>query len=177
MTLARFRACLPVVLSHEGGYVDDPHDPGGATNKGVTLATARAFGLDMDGDGDVDKADVRALTVEAVGPVYHRGYWLASSADACAPGLDYMVFDCAVNQGVGRATKFLQRVAGVADDGMVGPVTLKAVAALNARKAVFAYADLRDAHYRSLPTFGRFGKGWLRRLAEVKAKALLDVVS
>lgn len=175
MSLQRFQTCLSRVLQHEGGYSDDPQDPGGATKLGVTLATARAYKLDMDGDGDVDKADMKALTPAAVGPVYHRGYWLASSADACPVGLDYMVFDCAVNQGVGRAVKYLQRVAGAVEDGMVGPATLAAVKRLDARKAVFAFSDLRDAHYRSLPTFGRFGRGWLNRLASVKAQALLDI--
>lgn len=171
MSLARFQICLPLILKHEGGYVDDPKDPGGATNKGVTLATARAFVLDMDHDGDVDKADVKALTDEAVAPVYHRGYWLASSADLCPPGLDYVVFDCAINQGVGRATRWLQTVAGVKPDGLVGPKTIAAVSTLNRPMAISLYADMREDHYRSLSTFGRFGKGWLRRLEEVQAKA------
>lgn len=176
MTLARFQTCLPRILKHEGGYVDDPHDPGGATKLGVTLATARAFKLDMDGDGDVDKADVKALTPEAVGPVYHRGYWLASSAEICGPGLDYVVFDCAVNQGVGRATKWLQTVAKVTPDGVIGPVSIKAIQALDLGRAIKEFCRLREAHYRSLPTFGRFGKGWLNRLNEVQAKALEDAI-
>lgn len=171
MTLARFQACLPLILQHEGGYVDDPKDPGGATNLGVTLATARAFGLDLDHDGDVDKADVRALKPEDVAPVYHRGYWLASSADLCPRGLDYMVFDCAVNQGVGRAVRWLQMVALAKPDGIVGPKTIAAVSILNRSLAIALYADMREDHYRSLPTFGRFGKGWLRRLEEVQARA------
>jgi len=171
MTLARFQVCLPLILHHEGGYVDDPKDPGGATNLGVTLATARAFGLDLDHDGDVDKADVRALKVADVAPVYHRGYWLASSADLCPRGLDYLVFDCAVNQGVGRATRFLQLVAGVTADGLVGPRTIAAVTRVDPSAAIALFADMREDHYRSLGTFSRFGKGWLRRLGEVEAKA------
>lgn len=171
MTLARFQACLPLILDHEGGYVDDPKDPGGATNLGVTLATARAFKLDLDHDGDVDKADVRALKLADVAPVYHRGYWLASSADLCPRGLDYMVFDCAVNQGVGRAVRWLQMVALAKPDGIVGPKTIAAVSILNRSLAIALYADMREDHYRSLPTFPRFGKGWIRRLEEVQAKA------
>lgn len=171
MTLARFQACLPLILKHEGGYVDDPRDPGGATNLGVTLATARAYKLDLDHDGDVDKADVRALKPADVAPVYHRGYWLASSADLCPPGLDYMVFDCAVNQGVGRATRWLQTVLAVKADGLIGPKTIAALGIVNRSMAIALYADLREDHYRSLSTFDRFGKGWLRRLEEVQAKA------
>lgn len=172
MTLARFQTCLPRILAHEGGYVDDVHDPGGATKLGVTMATARAFKLDMDGDGDVDKADVKALTPAAVAPVYHRGYWLASSADICPAGLDYIVFDCAVNQGVGRATKWLQTIAGVQADGVIGPKSIAAIQRLDAEHAVKGFAHLRENHYRSLPTFGRFGKGWMRRLEEVTARAV-----
>lgn len=176
MSLGRFQACLPRILRHEGGYVDDPQDPGGATKLGVTLATARAYKLDMDGDGDVDKADVKALAPATVAPVYHRGYWLASSADIAPTGLDYAVFDCAVNQGVGRAVKWLQQVAKVAPDGMIGPVSIRAIQAVDAGRAIKEFCRLREAHYRSLPTFGRFGKGWLNRLSEVQAKALEDAI-
>lgn len=175
MSLARFQACLPLLLKDEGGYSDDPRDPGGATNLGVTLATARAYGLDQDGDGDVDKADVRALGPAAVAEVYHRGYWLAASADACPPGLDYMVFDCAVNQGVGRAVRFLQTTAGVVADGLAGPATLAAVGRLDAARAIPAFAELRRRHYAGLPSFPRFGKGWLNRLARVEGAALESV--
>lgn len=176
MSLERFNLCLHRILASEGGYVDDPQDPGGATNLGVTLATARAYKLDLDHDGDVDKADVKALNASTVAPVYHRGYWLASSAEACPVGLDYMVFDCAVNQGVGRAVKWLQTVAGVSADGMVGPATLAAVARLDAANAIEAFADLRGEHYHSLPTFPRFGKGWTRRLGEVEDQAKKDAL-
>lgn len=176
MSLERFRACLPRILKHEGGYVDDPQDPGGATKLGVTIATARAFKLDLDDDGDVDKADVKALTADDVAPVYHRGYWLASSADICPTGLDYIVFDCAVNQGVGRATKWLQTVAGVTADGMIGPKSIAAISRLDASRAIARFADLREQHYRGLPTFPRFGKGWMRRLLEVEVQAEQDAL-
>lgn len=171
MTLARFRECLPLLLAHEGGYVDDKADPGGATNLGVTLATARAYHLDLDHDGDIDRADVRALKPDDVAPVYYRGYWLASSAEKCPRGLDYMVFDAAVNQGVSRAVRWLQAVVGVAPDGVVGPRTIAALGIVNRAMAIAFYADMREDHYRSLKTFGRFGKGWLRRLREAEAKA------
>ncbi|PIB92316.1 glycoside hydrolase family 108 protein [Caulobacter sp. FWC2] len=160
--------------SAQGGYVDDVHDPGGVTKLGVTLATARAFKLGMDGDSDVDKADVKALTPAAVAPVYHRGYWLASSAEICPTGLDYIVFDCAMNQGVGRATKWLQTVAGVAADGVIGPVSIAAVQRVYAERAVKAFSALREAHFRSLPTFGRFGNHWMRRLSEATAWAVRE---
>jgi len=172
MSLERFKICLPLILADEGGYVDDPRDPGGATKLGVTLATARAYRLDMDHDGDVDKADVKALTPEAVAPVYHRGYWLASSADICPSGLDYAVFDCAVNQGVGRAVRWLQEVAGVRVDGIIGPMSIRAIQNVARPLALAHFMDLRRSHYRSLSTFDRFGRGWMARCDRVEGKAM-----
>lgn len=169
----RFARCLPVLLRHEGGYVNHPRDPGGATNLGITLGTARAYRLDLDGDGDVDAHDVRLLTPETAAPVYRQGYWLKARCDRLPAGLDYMVFDLAVNSGVKRAARYLQRVAGVAEDEIVGDVTLKAVARLNPVAAVDRLGDIREAYYRSLSTFPTFGKGWLRRLGEVERLARL----
>lgn len=163
----RFDRCLKAVLRHEGGYVDHPRDPGGATNLGVTLGTAKAFRLDIDGDGDVDKNDVRLLTPETAAPVYRKGYWLAASCDKLPAGLDYMVFDLAVNSGTDRAKRYLQKSAGVVVDGQIGPKTLAAVAQIGPLRMIDRMSGLREAFYRSLGTFPTFGKGWLRRLNEV----------
>lgn len=167
----RFARCLPALLRHEGGYVDHPRDPGGATNLGITIGTAKAWRLDLDGDGDVDKDDVRLLKPETAAPVYRSGYWLKCKCDQLPAGVDYMVFDLAVNSGTSRAIRYLQRVAGVAEDGVIGPKTLAAVAALNPARFVERMSDLREAFYRSLPTFRTFGVGWMRRLNEVEALA------
>lgn len=168
----RFERCLDEVLQHEGGFVDHPRDPGGATNLGVTLATARQHGLDVDGDGDVDKIDIRKLKPRDVRPVYRKAYWLATRCDALPAGPDLMVFDLAVNSGVGRASKFLQEAVGVVVDGEIGPKTLAAVRALPATTLLRRLRDRRERFYRGLSTFDTFGKGWLRRLSEVNAKAL-----
>lgn len=168
----RFDRCLKALLRHEGGYVDHPRDPGGATNLGITLGTAKAWRLDIDGDGDVDKTDVRLLTPETAAPVYRAGYWLACKCDRLEPGVDYMVMDLAVNSGTGRAKRYLQVAAGVTVDGQIGPVTLAAAAKVGQVQMIERLAGRREAFYRSLGTFPTFGKGWLRRLAEVKAKAL-----
>lgn len=168
----RFDRSLRALLRHEGGYVDHPRDPGGATNLGITLGTAKAYRLDLDGDGDVDKDDVRLLTPKAAAPVYRQGYWLKAACDRLPAGVDYMIFDLAVNSGTDRAKRYLQRAAGVAEDGQIGPKTLAAVAKLNPARLVERLSEIREAFYRSLPTFETFGKGWMRRLNEVEAKAL-----
>ncbi len=168
----RFERCLKALLRHEGGYVDHPRDPGGATNLGITLGTAKAWRLDVDGDGDVDKNDVRLLTPETAAPVYREGYWRKTASDRLPPGLDYMVFDLAVNSGTQRAARYLQRCAGVGEDGVIGPKTLAAVADVGASRMVHRLADLREGFYRSLPTFSTFGKGWMRRLSEVTSRSI-----
>lgn len=167
----RFERSLDEVLKHEGGYVDNARDPGGATNLGVTLAVAKAHHLDMDGDGDVDKIDVRHLKPRDVRPVYRKSYWLAVGCDSLPAGVDLMVFDLAVNSGVKRAATFLQEAVGAKADGKVGPMTLAAARAIPAGELVLRLRNRRERFYRSLPHFDTFGRGWLRRLSEVNAKA------
>lgn len=168
----RFNRCFKAVLKHEGGYVDHPRDPGGATNLGITLGTAKAYRLDIDGDGDVDKNDVRLLTPATAAPVYRDGYWNKCSCDNLPAGVDYMVFDLAVNSGTNRAIRYLQRAVGAVEDGKLGPKTLLAVQNSNAAVIVSRMSDTREAFFRSLPTFDVFGKGWLRRLIDVEKTAL-----
>jgi len=164
--MIRFAACLPLILAHEGGYVDHPKDPGGATNLGITLDT-----LSAHRGRKVTKDDVKALTVAEAGAIYQKNYWHAACCDQLPPGVDYMIFDLAVNSGVGRARKYLQRAAGVADDGIIGPATLAAVKARKPLQLIDSISGLRDAFYRGLKEFPTFGRGWLRRLSEVTAKA------
>lgn len=165
-----FEACLPVILASEGGFSDDVADPGGATNHGVTLATLSSWRGHL-----CTIADVEALTPADVGPIYLARYYNASHANDCPPGVDLEVFDEAVNQGPGRAIESLQRAAGVAVDGTVGPKTLLAVRAMAPEALIAAISADREAHYRSLPTFSRFGAGWLARLARTRTAALAMV--
>lgn len=168
----RFRLCLPETLKHEGGYVNHPRDPGGATNLGVTLGTAKAAGLDLDGDGDVDEADIRRLTPERVEPVYRERYWRAAGCPELPAGVDLMVFDAAVNSGPARAVRMLQTCLGLAADGAFGPLTRTALAAAEPASLIRRYAAERERFLRSLPTFDAFGEGWMRRVRAVTAKAL-----
>jgi lysozyme family protein len=103
-----------------------------------------------------------------VAPLYKKRYWDAVHGDDLPSGVDLVVFDCAVNSGVGRASKLLQRAAGVTDDGKIGPGTLQAVMAKDPKDLVDSFCDQRQAFLEALPTFATFGKGWSRRVAEVR---------
>ena len=162
-----FDRCFKEVLKHEGGYVDHPADPGGRTNLGVTQKAWEEWVRCT-----VTEGEMRALTPEMVKPFYKKRYWDACKCDNLHAGVDYVVFDVAVNSGPGRAAKFLQEAVGVTADGSVGPRTLAAADGFGANLTINKMCDRRESFYRSLPTFPTFGKGWLRRCEEVQKKAL-----
>lgn len=165
--LERFHRCLPPLLVHEGGFSNHPKDPGGATNKGVTQRVydlwRRSHGLAPRSVAWIDDAEVEKI--------YHGDYWTPARCDQLPAGVDYAVFDCAVNQGLGRAARLLQEAVGVEVDAKVGPKTLNAVKAMNPHDLVREFCALREAHYRSLKTFNVFGRGWLKRLQAVRDMA------
>lgn len=166
MADTNWNTCLAFVLSAEGGYVDDPLDPGGATNLGITLAELSAWRHTA-----VTKADVQALTTTEAGAIYRANYWNATRCADLPSGVDLMVFDSAVNNGTGRSAKFLQQAAGVTQDGSIGPATLAAVAAIPPATLIAALQSERSAFYHSLSTFSHFGAGWLARLQKADALA------
>ncbi|WP_088348515.1 MULTISPECIES: glycosyl hydrolase 108 family protein [Rhodomicrobium] len=163
-----FNAALAHVLTFEGGYSDHPLDPGGATNLGITLAVLRDYRRSA-----VTKADVRALTRKEAAAIYRERYWETACCGALPSGLDLAVFDCAVNQGVGRARRFLQQAANVKADGQIGPVTLAAIAAAQPEKLLAEFMARRMQSYGLLQRlFPTFGLGWSRRLIATHAAAL-----
>jgi lysozyme family protein len=166
---SNFELCLKKMLAHEGGYVDHKLDPGGMTNLGVTKRVWEEWV-----GHEVDEKQMRALTPETVAPLYKRKYWDAIRADELVAGVDYCVFDVAVNSGSGRAVKFLQSCVGVTVDGGFGPATLAAVkkAEEDPARLIEMYCARRLEFLQSLKTFETFGKGWSRRVQEVKDKAL-----
>lgn len=164
---ANFPACMQVVLQSEGGFVADPADPGGVTNLGVTIAVWSAH---LGRAATI--AEMEALTVADVTPLYRSEYWSPAHCPALPAGVDLMAFDCAVNSGVGRAIKTLQGAAGVTADGAFGPATAAAVARVAPADLIHAFATARETFYRSLPTFSRFGRGWLARLGRTEQAAL-----
>lgn len=168
---SNFDKCLSMLLEHEGGYVNHPSDPGGMTNLGVTARVWQEWV-----GHDVDEKQMRALTPEMVAPLYRKKYWNACHADELVSGLDYAVFDVAVNSGPGRAIKFLQSVVGATPDGGYGSITsalVKKAQEEDPLRLISVYCSKRLEFLESLPTFATFGKGWSRRVAEVKEKALL----
>ena len=159
-----FDNVLKLVLKDEGGFVNDPRDPGGMTNLGVTQRVWEAFI-----GRPVSEAEMLALTPAEVAPLYRANYWNRVKCDQLPPGVDYAVMDFAVNSGTNRSAKTLQQACGVDDDGVIGPETLQAVASVNPGSLIDAVCDLRLAFLQSLPSFETFGDGWSARVARVKA--------
>lgn len=162
---------IEAVLVHEGGFVDHPADPGGATHSGVTLNTYRSYRRNPHLTAD----DLRNISMDEVYDIYKTLYWDKVRGDDLPSGVDFLVFDFGVNAGNGRAAKMLQNLVGVPADGGIGPQTLRAthdVYANDAQKLIVDYTDARAEYYQSLPHFPTFGRGWLRRTKESEDIAL-----
>jgi lysozyme family protein len=164
-----FEKCLEMLLVHEGGFVNHPEDPGGMTNLGVTKKVWEEWV-----GHDVSEKEMRNLTPLMVAPLYKRKYWDACRADDLISGLDYCVFDVSVNSGVGRAIKLLQQTVGATPDGGYGSITAALVkeAEKDPERVISLFCARRLEFLQSLKAFPTFGKGWTRRVAEVKEKAL-----
>jgi len=167
MAAANWEKAFQAVLKHEGGFVNHPKDPGGMTNLGVTKKVWEEFV-----GREVDEAEMRALTPDVVKPLYKKNYWDKIKGDQLPSGVDYAAYDLAVNSGTGRAAKYLQRIAGVPDDGVIGPKSMEAILACDPVQTVDAICDMRLDFLQKLPTWGTFGKGWGRRVEEVKSIGL-----
>ncbi|MGY2995441.1 glycoside hydrolase family 108 protein [Mesorhizobium sp. URHB0026] len=163
-----FARALALVLKSEGGWSDNPKDPGGATMNGVTLANFRRY---VQANGTKD--DLRHITDEQLATCYKRFYWDAVNASALPDGVDYAVFDFAVNSGPGRAAKYLQMTVGAPQDGQIGSATLQALKARPTSAIINSLCDLRLAFLKRLPTWDTFGKGWSDRVRSVRLAALL----
>jgi len=167
MAAASYDESLRRLLVHEGGYTNHPSDPGGPTNFGITIYDYRRYVKP-----GASAADVRDMTVNEAKAIYRARYWDAQRCDELPAGVDYAVFDYGVNSGIVRSKKVLQRVLGVADDGALGAETMRAVQAYLPSKIIIDICDERLRFLQRLRTWPVFGKGWGRRVAEVKAVAL-----
>lgn len=170
--MAKIDILAPFILSFEGGYVNDPLDRGGATNKGVTIATWRRVGYDKDGDGDIDVADLKLITDrDAVERVMKPHYWDRWEADRIlSQSLANILVDWVWASGA-NGIKIPQRILGVKDDGIVGPKTLAALNAADPRGLFDEIKARRTAFIENIvrrnPSQGRFRAGWLRRLNSI----------
>ena len=164
----RFAACLAETLKHEGGYSNDPHDPGGATMKGVTQ---RVYDGYRSGQGAAHR-DVREITDKELRALYGKNYWGAARCGELPAGVDLVVFDAAVNSGVSRSAKFVQKVTNSSQDGHIGAATLAAINAADPATVVRGMMAERRVFLQKLPTFWRFGKGWMARCDAIEKAAL-----
>lgn len=139
------------LLGHEGGYTIGIGDPGGETNWGISKRSYQHL-------------DIKALTVDDAKAIYRRDFWDAARCDDLPADLRFAVFDAAVNSGVGTAVKWLQAAVGTAQDGMIGPITLKAVAGCS--NVLAKYSGRRLHFMASLPHWSLFGRGWAVRIAQ-----------
>lgn len=154
-----FDEALEHVFRYEGGWSDHPDDPGGATKYGITRGT-----LSKWRGYKVSKDEVRELTRNEARTIYKEMYWEPIQGDHWQAGLAFLMFDTAVNQGVGRAVRFLQKACGSKVDGIIGPNTRGRVAGSDYDSLVRDFCVYRALHYSGLIKFTVFGKGWMRRL-------------
>ena len=163
-----FKNALAKVLIHEGGWADHPRDPGGATMRGVTLVTFRRYFGD-----DKGKEDLRNITDEQLTQIYRSGYWDKCCCNDLPAGVDYTAFDSAVNSGPARGAKWLQAAVGATQDGVIGDKTLAKVKEHNSIEITDDMCDLRLAFLRGLSNWSTFGRGWERRVEDVRAAAIV----
>ena len=155
-----FDTAFTTLLGHEGGYVNDPQDPGGETRWGVTVAVARAHGY---------VGDMRDFPQTAAKHIYRKAYWDSVRADELPPALRYAVFDAAVNSGPAQGVKWLQRAVGATDDGRIGPQTLAMARAAQPDFALRRMLAQRLTFMTDLKNWPRHGRGWARRVADLMA--------
>jgi lysozyme family protein len=163
-----YEPALARLLADEGGYSNHPADPGGATNFGIAIADYRKYVKP-----GATAADVCAMKVEDAKAIYRVKYRDAQRCDDLPAGVDYAVFDYGVNSGIGHSGKVLRRLLKLPDTiSPVNDAVIAAARAADAKTLVTAFCDERLRFLQSLKTWAVFGKGWRRRVAEVKAAAL-----
>ena len=146
-----FDRAFELLIGSEGGYVNDPNDPGGETKYGISK---RSY----------PHLHIESLTLADAKRIYHRDFWAFVSGDALPWPLSYFVFDAAVNQGVAPAIRILQQALGVDADGVIGPQTLSAVGKFPQSEVCALYLAMRGVRYAGTRNFNIYGLGWLKRL-------------
>ena len=169
--MAEIKKLAPWILKWEGGFVNDPLDKGGATNKGVTIAVWKSQGYDKDGDRDIDVADLKLITVEDATNIMKKNYWDRWKADQIKnQAIANTLVDWVWGSGA-WGIKIPQRILGVKDDGVVGGKTLEALNKQNPKefleKLYLARFNFLDGIVASNPSQKRFIKGWKNRMNDL----------
>ena len=154
--MSDFTQCFDKIIIAEGGYVNDPTDPGGETNYGISK---RAY----------PNVDIKNLTLEQAKLIYKNDYWDKVRGDEISYPLNLFMFDCAVNQGVDVAIKLLQKTLGVPQDGILGVQTLKAIQ--KSQGVETGFMANRALRYTGTKNFDKYGFGWLKRIFKITAEA------
>jgi lysozyme family protein len=166
MAESNFERVMREIFHHEGGYVDHPADPGGATNRGVTFAVLQSWR-----GKPITKQDVKDLTEEEAMDIYRMNYWRPTKCDQLPAGVDLVMMDGSVNSGIGRAPKWIQLAVGVEPDGKIGPMTIAAINNADPIKVIDTALDARLNFLQRLKHWETFGKGWKRRVDSVRQVA------
>lgn len=152
-----FQQIFDRLIGHEGGYVNDPRDPGGETNWGVTKRTAQANGY---------TGNMKTMTRQQAYEIYYRAFWLRYNCEQMPDAVAYQFFDAAVNHSFGNASRMLQRAVGVLDDGIIGKYSLEAINRNPISDTLMMLNGERLNFYIRLKNFDRYGKGWVNRVAQ-----------
>lgn len=152
------------LIGHEGNFTDDPKDRGNWTSGRVGVGELKGtkFGISAM---TYPHLDIRGLTLDDARHIYLRDFWIRAGADQYDGAIGYQVFDAAVNHGIGNAVRMLQRAVKVADDGDVGPLTLKAVQGMSVTDVLMRFNAQRIRFYTKLSTWLDYGRGWMNRVA------------
>ena len=173
--ISNFNRSLEAILKAEGGFTDDPRDPGnhlsdgrsGCTNMGVTQSAWEEYV-----GHKVSTADMKALTKEQIGKFYKSKYWDRVQGDALPIGIDFLATSFAINAGVGSSAKLLQKCINAVPDGMIGSRTLQAIAGVDGKELVEKFSEAKTHYYQTLKSFPVFGRGWINRVESEKAITL-----
>lgn len=161
-----FNTLFTRLIGNEGKYSDDKNDPGNWTGGRVNVGELKGtmYGLAANTYPDLD---LKNLTLEQAKEIYFRDWWLKLGADHLEFAITWQLWDTAINSGMGNAKRLLQRAARVADDGQVGPMTIRSVNAMDRNDLLLRFNAQRVRHYTSLSTFATQGKGWANRIANM----------